>query len=339
MSELQFGLLIVGALAIVGVVVYNRRQERRVRRSAEQAFTSRHADVLLTPDAPRREPSLGSPALQRDEAAAAFAEEDLPDAQLDYVIELSAEHPVSPAVMLEGWKGLERRFGRRALLAWREADGRWRRATPGSPAARTQWRCALQLVSRSGVVGEAELIEFRSDVETLAARSAASVAAPEMREALDQARALDQSCADADIQVAFNIVGSDGAGFAVDAVRQALKANGLEAQGPLRWSRVDAQGRELFVVTAETGEGDAVTRLTLSLDVPRTPELRRSYESMVLLARDLATMLAGSVQDDNGRLLDEHALSAIAAQLEPVRAELEKRGIPPGGALALRLFS
>jgi hypothetical protein len=339
MSELQLGLLIVGALAVVGVVVYNRRQARRVRRSAEQAFTSRHADVLLTADVQRREPSLGSPVLQRDEAAAGFVEEDLPDARLDYVIELSAERPVSPAVMLEGWRGLERRFGRRALLAWRDADGHWRRATPGSPGARTQWRCALQLVSRSGVVGEAELIEFRSDVETLAARSAASVAAPEMREALDQARALDQSCMDADLQVAFNIVGSGGAGFAIDAARQALKANGLEAQGPLRWSRTDAQGRELFCVTAETGAGDAATRLTLSLDVPRTPELRRSYESMVLLARDLATTLGGGVQDDNGRVLDEHALSAIAAQLEPVRAELEKRGFPPGGALALRLFS
>jgi len=339
MSELQLGLLIVGALAVVGVVVYNRRQERRVRRSAEQAFASRHADVLLTADAPRREPSIGSQAVQRDEAAAALAEEDLPDARLDYVIELSAERPVSPAVLLEGWKALERRFGRRALLAWREADGRWRRAVPGSPAARTHWRCALQLVSRSGVVGEAELIEFRSDVETLAARSAASVAAPEMREALDQARALDQSCADADIQVAFNVVGTDGAGFAIDAARQALEANGLEVQGPLRWSRRDAQGRELFGVTAETGESGAVTRLTLSLDVPRTPELRRSYESMVLLARDLATTLGGRVQDDNGRVLDEHALRAIAAQLEPVRAELEKRGFPPGGVLALRLFS
>ena len=109
MSELQLGLLIVGALAVVGVLIHNRRQERRVRRSAEQAFTSRHADVLLTSDVPHREPSLGPPPPQREEAVAAFVEEDLPDERLDYVIELSAEHPVSPAVMLEGWKGLERR--------------------------------------------------------------------------------------------------------------------------------------------------------------------------------------------------------------------------------------
>ena len=94
-----------------------------------------------------------------------------------------------------------------------------------------------------------------------------------------------------------------------------------------------------FDVTAEAGEGERIPRLTLTLDVPRTPELRRSYESMVVLARDLAATLNGRLQDDNARGLDEHALSAIAAQLEPVRADLERRGFAPGGALALRLFS
>ena len=60
---------------------------------------------------------------------------------------------------------------------------------------------------------------------------------------------------------------------------------------------------------------------------------------MVLLVRDLAAALGGTLEDDNGRILDEHALSAIGAQIEIVRERLERRGFPPGGALALRLFS
>ena len=340
MSELQLGLLIVGALAVAGVIFYNRAQERRVRRAAEKAFTSRHADVLLTSEAPaRREPTLGPSPKRREEAPAAGADEDLPDERLDYVIELSAENPVSAAVMLEGWKGLERRFGRRALLAWRESDGRWRRAAPGASGGRTHWRAALQLVSRKGVVSEAELIEFRSEIETLAAHVGAGVSAPQMREALDAARALDRSCAEADIQVALHLVSADGGGFALDAAREALKSNGLVEQDGLRWTRTDALGRELYGVTMEGAHGDAVLRLTITLDVPRTPDLRRSYESMVLLARGLASTLGGSVQDDNAHVLDERALGAIGAQLEPVRADLEQRGFLPGGALALRLFS
>ncbi len=339
MSELQLGLLIVGALAVVGVVAYNRGQERRARRNAEQAFASRHADVLLSPEASRREPSLGQSVSARDEMPAVRAEEDLPDERLDYVVALDAQNPVSSALMLEGWAAIERRFGRRVLLAAAAAGGNWHRAVPGLSGARPHWRCALQLVSRSGVASEAELIEFRSAVETLAAHTGASVVAPEMREALDQARALDQVCAEADIQVALHVVGSDAAGFAPEVVRQVFRANGLDEQTPGRWARIDAQGRELFGAAAESGERGSIGRLTLVLDVPRTPDLRHSYESMVVLARDLAATLNGSLQDDNARRLDEHALSAIAAQLEPVRAELEQRGFAPGGALALRLFS
>lgn len=340
MSELQLGLLIVGALAVAGVIFYNRSQERRVRRRAEQAFSSRHADVLLETESPRREPSLGPPATSlREEVPGVAAEEDLPDARLDYVIELSAENPVATAVVLEGWKRLERRFGRRALLAWREESGRWRRAVPGTSGGRTHWRAAVQLVSRNGVIGEAELIEFRSEIETLAARAGASVAAVEMRQALEAARALDRACADADIQVALHLVPTDADAFPGNQVQRALGANGLVEQQSTRWVCHDGLKRELFSVTIEGDAHDAIGRLTLTMDVPRTPELRRSYESMVLIARDLASTLGGHLQDDNARALDEHALSAIGAQLEAVRVDLERHGFPPGGMLALRLFS
>lgn len=339
MSELQLGLLIVGAVAVVGVIAYNRSQERRVRRKAEQAFASRHADVLLADDMPRREPSLGVPPPVRAEAASAQADEELPDERLDYVIDLAAERPVPTAVMLEGWASLERRFGRRALLVWQEADGRWRRAGQGAAGGRAHWRAALQLVSRSGVVGEAELVEFRSEIETLAARAGARASAPEMREALERARTLDRDCADADVQVAFHVVGAEGAVFASEDVRHALEVNGAAAESQGQWTQYGADGRALFSVLGEYAADGACARLTVTMDVPRTPELRRSYEAMVLLTRELAATLGGSVQDDNGRVLDEHALSAIGVQLEAVRQDLERQGFAPGGALALRLFS
>jgi len=339
MSELQLGLLIVGVLAVVGVIVYNRYQERGVRRKVEQAFGSRHTDVLLSGDAARREPSFAVPPLPRDEPVPLRVEEDLPDERLDYVIELTAPHPVPIALMAEGWNSLERRFGRRALLAWQEDDGGWRRARPGAAGGRVHWRAALQLVSRGGVVGEAELVEFRSEIETLAARSGATASAPEMREALERARALDGDCADADIQVAIHVVGADGAGFAPDDVRQALETNGVAAESRGQWTRYDAEGRALFNVVGEEAADGAWLRLTVTMDVPRTPELRRSYEAMVLLTRGLAATLGASLQDDNGRVLDAHALSAIGAQLETVRQGLERQGFAPGGARALRLFS
>ncbi len=47
MSDLQIYLLIVGAAVIVGVIAYNRIQEARFRRRAEQAFAPDQGDALL----------------------------------------------------------------------------------------------------------------------------------------------------------------------------------------------------------------------------------------------------------------------------------------------------
>jgi FtsZ-interacting cell division protein ZipA len=62
MTELQMGLIGLGAVAVVGVLAYNKWQERQHRKVAERVFGQQHEDVLLqqTPgigNAPRIEPS------------------------------------------------------------------------------------------------------------------------------------------------------------------------------------------------------------------------------------------------------------------------------------------
>src|ERR1017187_9343250 len=47
MSELQLGLLGIGVLVVLGVLAYNKLQEARLKRQAEEVFGSKHADVLL----------------------------------------------------------------------------------------------------------------------------------------------------------------------------------------------------------------------------------------------------------------------------------------------------
>jgi hypothetical protein len=168
----------------------------------------------------------------------------------------------------------------------------------------------LQLVSRAGVTGEAELIEFRSEVETLAAKIGAEIAAPEMRQALEGAAALDRVCAEADIQVALHVVGVDIGDEALEALRN----------------------EEFQIARGRDG-------LTFSIDVPRALDIGRAYEAMARSARQLASSAGGRLVDDHGKLLDDQALAAIRAQLEPARLLLAEQGIEPGSPLALRLFS
>lgn len=291
MTDLTLGLALVGGLAVAGVLVYNRLQERAARKQAERRFSSAHSDVLLEEE--RREPRLETvhrPDKQPAQRAGAPPPGATPDSRVDYIIQLSIPE-AAEAELAEGWQPIAQRFARRALLSRVEAAG---------------WLAALQLVSRAGVVGEPELVEFRSAVETLAAQLGGSAIGPAMREALEAARELDGACAEADIQVALHVIGV----------------------------APDQQFRGQPFQSAPREDG-----VTLTLDVARTPEPGRSYEAMARAGRELARAQGGRLVDDHGRELDERALAAIGVQLDAVRRLLAGRGIEPGSPLALRLFS
>jgi hypothetical protein len=339
MTEFQLGLLLIGILAIVGVIVFNRVQERLASKRAERAFGSQHADVLLGESPQRREPTL-EPSTRKLERDPGTLTQALPDEALDYVIVMSPARPLSAAAFLEYWGPLEHRFAKRVLAAGRVDESGWKRIAQGDGAAYGAFQAALQLVTRAGVVNEGELIEFRSQVENLAASLGATVAAPEMKQAMDRARELDQFCADADIQIVLNLVATAGSAFPAAKLESALAAAGLGREPDGQHALRDADGRVLYAVFAVRGENEGeISKLAFSLDVPRVPEVRKSYESMVRFAHQLAAGLGGGLIDDNGRPLDEQSLTAIGAEIDAVRRALEGRGLPPGGALALRLFS
>lgn len=301
MTDLQLGLLVIGVAAVVAVLVYNRVQERAVRREAERAFGSRHADALLDESPDRHATPRASPRKPEMQAG------DMPDPRLDYVIDLEVARGTLSATVLEHWRPLEQRFAHRALLAGSDGAG-WRRVVAGDVRSLTALRAALQIVSRGGVVGDAELLEFRSGVETLGAALGAHAAAPEMREALDAAHALDKLCAEADIQVALHVAGGGS--------HQALPT-------------------EEHAFHIESGPD----RVSLMLDVPRTAEPARSFEAMARAARQIAAAGGGRVVDDNGAELDDRSLAAISAEVDAVRTRLAAAGIDAGSPLALRLFS
>ncbi|MGB8250605.1 MAG: cell division protein FtsZ, partial [Azonexus sp.] len=114
MTELQMGLIGLGATAVIGVLGYNKWQEYRHRKLAEAVLKPQHDDVLLAdapakvapavrsepelraeaPDAPaeRREPVLadGLPAAADESAASEPALRSVPLADDDEIPELPA---------------------------------------------------------------------------------------------------------------------------------------------------------------------------------------------------------------------------------------------------------
>jgi len=330
MSELQISLLAIGALVVAGVLVYNRVQERGAKRAAERSFRSAHDDVLLHQATGAHAGDVAEETHRASTRAAVPDDTARPDPAIDYIVDFAAEHPVPQAALREQWHAIERRHAHRALLAGSE-DGR-------------TWRAGLQLVSRDGAIGEADLIEFRSAVETVAASVGATVSAPEMRAAVEAARGLDEFCAETDIQVVVHVTGGP---FSGTKIRAAAEANGLALEAGGRFAMRNDNLHLLYTLgdkdgaafAAATMRDAAPQALSLELDVTRTPDTRRSFESMARLAHQLAGLLGGSIVDDNGNALDDRALAAIGVQLDDVRARLEARGLTPGSSAALRLFS
>ena len=84
MTELQMGLLGLGATAVVGVFAYNKWQEYRHRKLAEKVLDVHHADVLLD-EAVRERPVAGPAASDVDlfETAAALPSAEREDPPFD----------------------------------------------------------------------------------------------------------------------------------------------------------------------------------------------------------------------------------------------------------------
>ena len=93
MTELQLGLIGLGAVAVVGVLAYNKWQEYRHRKLAEQVLNVRHSDVLLDGEgAPRDEAELSFSALDDD---AVFAgDRSRPEVREDPVVPDERIEPV-----------------------------------------------------------------------------------------------------------------------------------------------------------------------------------------------------------------------------------------------------
>src|SRR5262245_35679067 len=111
MSDLQLSLLIIGALVVCAVFLYNWLQERRLRHRLTQAFGETRDDVLLRTEftstlsnerlepqlvpaaAPVRREEAGAVSPNRpadaDQAAAGF------DSVLDYVAEITADAAIA----------------------------------------------------------------------------------------------------------------------------------------------------------------------------------------------------------------------------------------------------
>lgn len=361
MSDLQLALVALGAVLVAAVAGYNALQERRARRRAEAAFGGGHADALLDPAAERQDPVIGR--LPDD------ARQDPELGAIDPMLEPLSDAPAPPAPEAAGTAVISSRIDTVALVLADEpvaraqleplldalqshatpvhveglVDEQW---MPVEDSPRDAWRelrAGLQLASRAGPVAEEEIAAFSETV----AGFAASLNAVSQREpaaaAAARARELDHFCAEADIEVAVNLVGRAGATFGLARVKALALENGFAETGSGAFQRRSADGAAAMSLRFPDGEpprdGAYATGLTFALDVPHAADPATAFDEMARVAQAFALALGAELVDDERRVLGAAGLAAIRRSLEAVARSMEAHGIPAGGALARRLFS
>jgi FtsZ-interacting cell division protein ZipA len=351
MSELQLGLLGIGVLVVVGVLVYNKLQEAKLGRRADEAFGSKHEDVLLNS-------KPGDPAAARSDAsterkeptfapapAAAAAESGTLDSRIDFIATMDTDKPVDGEAISAAIVDNPANSGK--AINWEGCNEQNKRWEPlAASGVYQRLRVALQLADRRGAAGQQDLAEFAAMAQAVADGIGANCILADSAAALQRAQQLDALCADVDVQIGLNLI-SRGSAFPGTRIRALAEAHGLVLEGDGRFHRRDESGVELYTLcnmeeaafSAAGMKALATKGLTLLFDVARVPEGVAAFDRFADFARTMADALSAAVVDDNRQLLDEAALGKIRAQLQALYASLEQQGIPAGGPLALRLFS
>jgi FtsZ-interacting cell division protein ZipA len=362
-SELQLGLMGVGAAAVLGVFAYSKWQERRHRRQAEQVFGAEHRDVLLEPE------GASSPATERVEPAELSESTPAPatrpvaegslrrqvpelpgalDDRVDCVIRIESIEPLQAAKLWMAQRELMQGVDKPVVwFAFDDGRNAWEEIG-GHSAGSHNWFCAaMQMADRRGAMDAGEFAAFVDGVHKVCDQFMAMPATqPARAEALGAASELDRFCAGVDVQIGVNVI-SAGTPIVGTKLRGLAEAKGLALRDDGMFHAEDEQGLTLFsmgnlepvLFNPETLRGLQTNGLTLMVDVPRVPNGHLAFDRMMAFARQLAEAFNAQVVDDNRAPFGEPAAALIRSQIEQFQGQMQAYGVPAGSRLALRLFS
>lgn len=365
MSDLQLSLLVLGVLAVAGVLGFNKIQERRARRDGARHFGATHRDVLLGADGAARvdsgrsdpvtdaanaalqarddvriepvwiDPPADAPieAAQSRAGKAAAPSTGFPapvlDARIDFIAVLKLADPLPGAQVLAE---IERFPRGRNVDADGFHDGAASWEALNRDAVYEKVRVGVQISDRVGPLRADELEAFRLTIAKLGETLGAMVEWPDEQNPLPRAAELDAFCAGVDVQIGINVVSA--VPFADTKLRGLAEANGFSREDDGVFRRRDDDGAEVLSMKQA-----APTAVSFSLDVPRVPREAAAMAVMAQCAKRFAAGIDGKLVDDQGKRLNDAGIAVIQTSLAAIYGRMDAAAMPAGGTIARRVFS
>ena len=206
---------------------------------------------------------------------------------------------------------------------------------------------SLQLADRAGPVSNETLQRFQKIVSEVAYELSAQVEWMGTHEPLEYAKALDAFCLEVDQTVGFHILNGASGRFTGTKFRGLAEANGmtLKDDGAFYAKSINEQTKFKIInmennpFNVEMLRSIALKGVTFQMEIALTENCTETFNSMVLTAKSMASSLSATLIDDHQRELSDAKIEKIRQQLKLIQVQMTVKGIPPGSAVALRLFS
>ena len=374
MSDLQLGLLILGLLAVAGVLVFNKVQEMRARRDGAKRFGSAHPDVLLDggdgPVGVVRAAAGGSDAVTDAANAALQSGEDV------RIEPVWTDPPAAESGEAAPTAEARSRMGKVAATAAGFATPvldpridfiavvKLAKTVPGAlilagiekfPRGRNvdadgyhDWAAAWEALNRDAVyekvrvgvqisdrAGPLRVDELETFQLNIAKLGAALGGTVEWPDEQNPlTRAAELDAFCASVDVQIGINVVALAALADTKLRGLAEANGFTREDDGVFRRRDDDGAE--VLSMRQASPGAVS---FTLDVPRVAREAAALALMAQCAKRFAAGVDGKLVDDQGKPLNDAGIAAIQSSLATIYGRMEAAAMPAGSMIARRVFS
>jgi len=226
------------------------------------------------------------------------------------------------------------------------APGRWLPLVEVGDGVCNQAWFALQLVDRRGAVSTNDFEALRTALQALVSLRDGSLTFPDVAAMGEQARALDDFCAQLDLQLAINVLDAGQGAFPGTKIRGMAEAAGMRLAGNGEFQAHDENGNFLFALAnmgdafeAQSLKNVQTHGLTFLLDVPHVRDGGHAFERMLSSAKQFANTLDAALVNAQRAPISDAMVDSIRKKIYEIHEQMNLAGIPAGGMRALRLFS
>ncbi|NEN76116.1 hypothetical protein F9B74_07245 [Pelistega sp. NLN82] len=347
MSSLQISIIVLGLLAILGVVAYNYWQEKKAQQRIKEQFPASEHDALMSgfhainPNAEAVEPVIH---LGDDVAESIVKKHDdeSPDPLCEMVFDIAFQMPVLGSHLISHLQPL-RLAGQKTIRYFAETSDGFHRARIQPNEMYSSIQMAVLLANRSGALQPEEWARAVVYTDNIAHAFDGVIESPDKEESLARAVKLDELCAGLEAQVGVKLM--LGGTQPVKAILTIAQRLGYVEYGQGHvWKHENGKPLFLLLLGGELSSmvhSAGVDYVELLIDVPNSQQIDKPFSHLVKCAYELAKALNATVVDDQGNPLsqDNRAIAVIDEQLAQVYDNLSSSGFTAGSERAARLFS